>query len=131
MRTGVPQRVQRLYPHLDCIACHCVKPYDDLGAPGSHIRFFTFLRDPAARYISHYLDRARVYDRDAFDKWVASSWTQNWQAKKIAGVPDADRAIEIMQQRIGFVGLTSGSTSHSCSSVNGWPSRAFVLSIAA
>jgi hypothetical protein len=100
------QRVQRLYPHLDCIAGHSVKPYGGLGAPSSDIRFFTFLRDPAARYISHYLNRARVYDRDAFDKWVASSWTQNWQTKKIAGVPDADRAIEMMQQRIGFVGLT-------------------------
>jgi hypothetical protein len=60
----------------------------------------------AARYLSHYLNRARVYDRDAFDKWVSSSWTQNWQTMKIAGVPDTDRAIEIKQQRIGFVGLT-------------------------
>ena len=84
-----------------------MKPCYGLGAQGSDVRYFTFLRDPAARYLSHCLNRARVYDRDAFDKWVSSSWTQNWQTMKITGVPDADRAIEIKQQRIGFVGLTA------------------------
>jgi hypothetical protein len=101
------QRTQRLYRHLAFISGHCVKPCYGLGAQGSDVRYFTFLRDPAARYLSHCLNRARVYDRDAFDKWVSSSWTQNWQTMKIAGVPDADRAIEIKQQRIGFVGLTA------------------------
>jgi hypothetical protein len=91
---------------LAFISGHCVKPCYGLGAQGPDVRCFTFLRDPAARYLSHRHDRARVYDRDAFDKWVSSSWTQNWQTMKIAGVPDADRAIEIKQQRIGFVGLT-------------------------
>lgn len=100
------QRARRLYPHLSCIAGHNVKPYAGLGTLEADIRFFTFLRDPAARFLSHYLNRARVYTREAFDRWVSSSWTQNWQTKKIAGVPDADRAIEIMQRRIGFVGLT-------------------------
>lgn len=100
------QRAQRLYPQLSCIAGHNVKPYAGLGTSGDNIRFFTFLRDPAARFLSHYLNRARVYTREAFDAWVSSIWTQNWQTKKIAGVPDADRAIEIMQQRIGFIGLT-------------------------
>jgi hypothetical protein len=33
-------------------------------------------------------------------------WTQNWQTKVIAGVPDADKAIEMIRGRIGFVGLT-------------------------
>jgi len=100
------QSARRLYPDLLCIAGHNVKPYSGLGTLGSDIRFFTFLRDPATRYISQYLNRAGVYTREAFDSWVSSCWTHNWQTKKIAGVPEADRAIEIIGQRVGFIGLT-------------------------
>jgi hypothetical protein len=97
---------RRLYPGLSCIAGHNVKPYGGLGTLGPDIRFFTFLRDPAARYVSQYLNRAGVYTREAFDSWVSSRWTHNWQTKKIAGVADADRAIEIIRQRVEFIGLT-------------------------
>jgi hypothetical protein len=100
------RRAQRVYPALACIAGHNVKPYGGLGTLGTEIRFFTFLRDPAARYVSHYLNRAGVYTRDAFESWLSSGWTHNWQTKKIAGVADADRAIEIIGRRVGFIGLT-------------------------
>lgn len=100
------ERVQRLYPNLRGIAGHSVKPYEELGEMSPEIRFFTFLRDPAKRFMSHFLNRARIYTREAFDEWVSSAWTQNWQTKVIAGVPDANKAIEIIGERIGFVGLT-------------------------
>lgn len=100
------QRARRLYRDLSCIAGHNVKPYDGLGKLGADVRFFTFVRDPAARYVSQYLNRACVYTREAFDSWVSLPWTHNWQTKKIAGVPEADRAIEIIRQRVGFIGLT-------------------------
>jgi hypothetical protein len=99
-------RARRLYPNLSGIAGHSVKPYEELGEMSPEIRFFTFLRDPAKRFMSHFLNRARVYTRDAFDAWVSSPWTQNWQTKVIAGAPDASKAIEIICQRIGFVGVT-------------------------
>jgi hypothetical protein len=100
------ERARWLYPNLRCIAGHSVKPYEELGEMCPQIRFFTILRDPAKRFLSHFLNRARVYTREAFDEWVSSPWTQNWQTKVIAGVPDADKAIEIIRGRIGFVGLT-------------------------
>lgn len=100
------ERARRLYPGLSCIAGHNVKPYGGIGTLGADIRFFTFLRDPAARYISQFLNRAGVYNREAFESWVSSGWTHNWQTKKIAGVPEADRAIEIIRQRVEFIGLT-------------------------
>jgi hypothetical protein len=100
------ERARRLYPKLQSIAGHSVKPYEELGEMCPQIRFFTILRDPAKRYLSHFLNRARVYTREAFDEWVSMPWTQNWQTKVIAGVPDADKAIEMIRQRIGFVGLT-------------------------
>jgi len=100
------QMARRLYPGLSYIAGHNVKPYGGLGTSEPDIHFFTFLRDPAARYVSQYLNRARVYTREAFDSWASSRWTHNWQTKKIAGVPEADRAIAIIRQRVEFIGLT-------------------------
>jgi hypothetical protein len=97
---------RRLYPNLRGIAGHSVKPYEELGEMSPEVRFFTFLRDPTKRYLSHFLNRACVYTHEAFDAWVSTPWTQNWQTKVIAGVPDANKAIEIIRSRIGFVGLT-------------------------
>jgi hypothetical protein len=100
------ERALRLYPKLRSIAGHSVKPYEELGEMAPEVRFFTFLRNPAKRFLSHFLNRACIYTREAFDVWVSTPWTQNWQTKVIAGVPDANKAIEIIEERIGFIGLT-------------------------
>jgi hypothetical protein len=103
----VLRRVRRVYRHLKGIAGHNVKPYGDLGGSSPEIRFFTFLRDPAARLRSHFLN-ARLADhgpRD-FDRWIAATWVHNWQTKMIAGEPNAQKAIELLSTRVEFVGLT-------------------------
>jgi hypothetical protein len=103
----VLRRVRRIYRHLKGIAGHNVKPYGDLSVSCPEIRFFTFLRDPAARLRSHFLN-ARLADhgpRD-FDRWIAVTWVHNWQTKMIAGEPDAQKAIALLSTRVGFVGLT-------------------------
>ena len=103
----VLRRVRRVYRHLKGIAGHNVKPYGDLSMASPEIRFLTFLRDPAARLRSHFLN-ARLADhgpRD-FDRWIAATWVHNWQTKMIAGEPDAQKAIELLATRVDFVGLT-------------------------
>jgi hypothetical protein len=100
------QRARRLYRHLRGIAGHNVKPYGDLGSNYPETRFFTFIRNPWSRFLSHYLNRGRCYTREAFDQWISASWVHNWQTKMIAGEPSANKAIELISQRIGFVGLT-------------------------
>jgi hypothetical protein len=103
----VLRRVKRIYRHLKGIAGHNVKPYGDLSVSNPEIRFFTFLRDPAARLRSHFLN-ARLADhgpRD-FDRWIAATWVHNWQTKMIAGEPDAQKAIALLSTRVDFVGLT-------------------------
>jgi Sulfotransferase family len=103
----VLRRVRRLYRHLKGIAGHNVKPYGDLIASHPEIRFFTFLRDPAARLRSHFLNAvlADHGPRD-FDRWVTATWVHNWQTKMIAGEADAQKAIELLSTRVDFVGLT-------------------------
>ena len=103
----VLRRVRRVYRNLQGIAGHNVKPYGDLSVSSPEIRFFTFLRDPAARLRSHFLN-ALLADhgpRD-FDRWIAATWVHNWQTKMIAGEPNAQKAIELLSTRVDFVGLT-------------------------
>jgi Sulfotransferase family len=98
--------VRRVYRNLRGISGHNVKPYADLNLECPEIRFFTFLRDPAARFRSHFLNRADGHDLEAFERWVNSEWVHNWQTKMLVGEPNVEKAIEFIAARIGFVGLT-------------------------
>jgi hypothetical protein len=103
----VLRRVRRVYRHLKGIAGHNVKPYGDLSGSTPEIRFFTFLRDPAARLRSHFLNaRLAGHGPRDFDRWIAATWVHNWQTKMIAGEPNAQKAIELLSTRVEFVGLT-------------------------
>lgn len=99
-------RVRRLYRNLCGIAGHNVKPYADLHIACPEIQFITILRDPFARFRSHFLNRAPGHTREALEEWLAGNWTHNWQTKMIAGEPDGAKAIELIKSRFGFVGLT-------------------------
>ena len=100
------QRVQLLYRNLCGIAGHFVTPYSELARQCPELRYFAFVRDPVARYRSHFLNRSLSHTEQAFDEWTASAWSQNWQTRMIAGEPNAEKAIEIIEQRVGFIGLT-------------------------
>jgi hypothetical protein len=100
------RRVRRLYRNLLGIAGHNVKPYADLHVAYPDIQYITVLRDPYARFRSHFLNRAFGHTREALREWLAGDWTHNWQTKMIAGEPDGEKAIELLKSRFGFVGLT-------------------------
>jgi hypothetical protein len=99
-------RVRRLYRNLRGIAGHNVKPYSDLRTKYPEIEFFTLLRNPASRFRSHFLNRAPGHTQEAFDRWIAADWVHNWQTKMIAGEPNAQKAIDLIGEQFGFVGLT-------------------------
>src|SRR5262249_21125768 len=101
------RRVRRVYRNLKGIAGHNVKPYGDLSVSSPGLRFFTFFRDPAARLRSHFL-YALLEDHGpmGFDRWIAATWVHNWQTKMIAAEPNAQKAIELLSTRVGFVGMT-------------------------
>src|SRR5262245_29138393 len=101
------QRVRYIYRHLRGIAGHNVKPYGDLGMANPELRFFTLLRDPAARLRSHFLNaRLPNHTPREFERWIAATWVHNWQTKMIGGEPNAQKAIELLCMRVEFVGLT-------------------------
>lgn len=100
------RRVRRIYRGLRGIAGHNVKPYSDLHVVFPDLRYFTFLRDPVKRYLSHFLNRAGAYAREDFERWAAATWTHDWQTRMIAGERNAQKAIDLLAGRVGFVGLT-------------------------
>jgi hypothetical protein len=81
-------------------------PYSDLEVACPGIRYFTWLRDPVARYLSHYKNKARSYTREDFDRWTSAEWTHDFQAKTLAGAARPQEAIDLMASKVGFVGLT-------------------------
>jgi hypothetical protein len=95
---------RRFYPQLQSIAGHCVVPYGDLEEAGLKPRYFTFLRDPVQRCVSHYQFSVQKNScRLAFEEWLARH--ANFQTRTLCNAADADRAIELLERRVGFVGL--------------------------
>jgi hypothetical protein len=103
---GDLRKVRRFYRNLRGIAGHNVKAYSDLHVAFPEVRYFTWLRDPVKRYLSHFKNRSRAYAREDFERWADQTWTHDWQTRMIAGEANAQKAIDLLSGRIGFVGLT-------------------------
>jgi hypothetical protein len=81
------------------------------------LQWFTFLRSPKERYLSHYLyDRARTNDF-SYSRWKSMKtksileWEgiqdyRNYQTRFIAGEECLQKAIEILEQKMVWVGIT-------------------------
>lgn len=96
-------------------AGHGIRPYSDLADAVPQLQYYTFLRDPMKRTISAFaslladalradeLPRSRRDLRARFLQLVPT-WN-NKQTRMLAGIPDADLAIEILETKVPFVGL--------------------------
>ncbi len=104
---------RRFYPRLRSIAGHNVVPLSNLAEACDSIRYFAFLRDPVERCISHYQYRRNKDETADFEPWLARF--ANYQVRFLSRThtapdpwaiePSAERAIEAVERRIGFVGL--------------------------
>ena len=100
------RRFRWIYPRLASIAGHGVVPFRDLCKLDGDMRFFTFLRQPLDRCASDYQFRVqRGGLQQPFDEWIKTGFARNRQTLKLAGVESAAVAIEILRNRVGFVGL--------------------------
>ncbi len=110
------------YRHLGWIgkrvrsfAGHGIRPYSDLADVAPQLQYYTVLRDPMKRTISAFasqladalrtdeLPQSRRELRARFLQLVPT-WN-NKQTRMLAGIPNADLAIEILETRVPFVGL--------------------------
>ena len=94
---------RRFYPNLKSIAGHSIRPRGDLLEVPS-IRFFTFLREPIARCLSHYQFELNRNNRTVdFRNWLEQN--ADYQTRILSNSRDPQKAIDVLEQRIGFVGL--------------------------
>ncbi|HJW91852.1 MAG TPA: sulfotransferase family 2 domain-containing protein [Anaerolineales bacterium] len=102
------QRLRKIYPHLESIAGHRVTGYIDLKENGTEFKYFTFLRDPVKTCASRFQYNIQYRGKKdlVFEEWIQKDWTRNAQTKLIAGVPDINEVIRIIQKKNIFVGLT-------------------------
>lgn len=93
------------YPRALSISGHSITPYnEDFPRVFPEARLYTMLRDPLKRAVSHYQFRHQSGDRlPDFPEWVDQY--RNYQVRRLCGEENADKAIEVLEGRIGFTGL--------------------------
>jgi hypothetical protein len=93
------------YPRLRSIAGHgMVAGIPEFEELHPEARYFTILREPVERAVSHYqFLRNGGHKVPEFEAWLAEN--ANYITRKLAGRPDAAAAIKALESKIGFVGF--------------------------
>ncbi|MCK5529511.1 MAG: sulfotransferase family 2 domain-containing protein [Kiritimatiellae bacterium] len=98
-----------VYPRLAGICGHRVLPFTGLERDVQNIRYFTFMREPVRRFMSHFnhIERGnqRPSTRDDLIRFCETPLWRNVQCRWLSGTEDAERAIQIIEEQIDFVGL--------------------------
>ena len=89
------------------IGGHMVVPYMDYKQIiDSPIFYFTFFREPNKRYISYLNHRINRMNFDwSFKEYLEKPQFFNFQTKKIAGEENLQKAIDIIESKVDFVGF--------------------------
>lgn len=102
---------QCVYPRLTGICGHRVTSFSGLEEAVPAIRYFTFLRDPVRRYISHFLhflrDRQLPCTAEQLHRFADDPLQQNVMTRMLCGRESAAAAIAELNEKAIFVGLTT------------------------
>ena len=92
---------------LHTIAGHSLR--SSAGNFSTPIQYFTIVRDPLRRCLSHYQHTKRAYQRVekdiSFEEFMQEESFNDCQVRRIAGEPNLEKAIEELTSRYFFVGL--------------------------
>lgn len=98
-----------LYPKLDLVSGHSVKPYVDFKDFNKQLEWLTFLRKPSKRFISHYIHEQTgnnpKYKMDLIE-WSKRFKRYNWMVRMLAGEENLDKAKDMLHEKFKFIGLT-------------------------
>lgn len=94
---------RRFFPRMKSLGGHnLVAPHRHLPA---EVRFYTLLREPLARTVSHYQDdQVRGTDTRPLDTWLREPGHRNLMTTRIAGTPDLEAAKRILREHYLFTG---------------------------
>jgi hypothetical protein len=103
---------RKLHPSVRSLAGHWLKPWVDFGDLSNSLEWYTFVREPAARSFSQYVQDVqleRIGPNATFAEWAVlehlGGRNRNAQVKQIAGVESAEAAIRMVETQNIFVGL--------------------------
>ncbi len=93
-------------PFTKIVWGHAIKPHANLESAVPDIKYITLLRDPEKRYLSHYYHtrEARREEWD-FQMFLKEERFWDYQTKYICGCSNADKAIDIIEQKFALVGI--------------------------
>ncbi|MDG2389678.1 MAG: sulfotransferase family 2 domain-containing protein [Planctomycetaceae bacterium] len=97
--------VKECYPILQSLHGHSVMPTQEMEEVFEGIRYFTFIRDPFKRCLSHYQHK----NSSGKNVLPIKTWLpmfSNHMCKKICGEENGDHAIENLENNRAFVGIT-------------------------
>lgn len=96
----------RLNPWTRSICGHWLRPFVNFGEFESRLLWYVFLREPVARFLSHYQYHAEQMGVTApFRRWSRSRIQHNWQTQYLAGEQDVEAAKQILSGRYVALGL--------------------------
>ena len=99
----------KVFPFLKCMVGHSLKPFEDFQEKNSGIKWFSFLRDPEQRFMSHYIHQqtSKVgYHKMDLLSWSSTFSRSNIQTRWIAGEEDLLAAKQILKEKFTFIGIT-------------------------
>ena len=96
----------RLNPFAQSLSGHWIRPFIDYREYAERLLWYTVLRDPVMRYLSHFQHHIEKLGASrSFEDWLGDSIQHNWQTQHLAGEQDVEAAKQILATRFRFVGL--------------------------
>lgn len=98
---------------LKIITGHTIRPHVNYNISGVSLKWFTFLRSPEDRYLSHYLHdlawTARFIDKGdgnikSIVEWERIQKHKNYQTMFLAGEQNLQKAIDILETKFDWIG---------------------------
>lgn len=105
---GVPSIYLDDWVHLGLrsISSHAVVPFGDYGDYEQRVDWFTMLRDPERRFLSHYqMNQGSREEPKDLKEWAEALPRKNLQTFWIAGRQDLEAAKQILDEQFAAVGL--------------------------
>lgn len=94
------------FPKTECFSGHFIRPFINFHEFDNQIKWFTFLRSPAKRFISHFIHQQTNgrHPKMNINEWANRLDRANLQVKWIAGEMDLEAAKQILNEKFAFVG---------------------------
>jgi hypothetical protein len=96
----------RLNPFTRSLCSHWLRPFVHFGALEARLVWYTILRNPIDRYLSHYQHHVeQMGSTQCFEDWLREPIQKNWQTQLLAGEQDLLAARQILASRYRCVAL--------------------------